>query len=108
MQSNQFESMTEISHSTREFPMKVSLQPSEQIIGITYSLLAAIIPPKIQTKSIIQKPSVRVEIDNGIEYIFYDEKRMIENKPYPVKFYGVDIFIIKRKNKIEMVDRVED
>ena len=108
MVHSQFESVVESSQSTREFPMKVSLQSEQIIMGITYSLLAALVPPKIQTKSIIQKPSVRVEIDNGIEYIFYDEKRMIEDKPYPVKFYGVDIFIIKRKNKIEMVDRVED
>ena len=100
--------MVESSHSKHEFFMKVLLQQREQITGITYSLLATAVPPKIQTESIIQKPAVRVEIDNGVEYIFYDEKRMVENNPYPVRFYGVNIFIIKRKNKIEMVDRIED
>ena len=32
---------------------------------------------------------------------------MIENVPYLIKFYGNDIFVINRANKIEMVDHIE-
>lgn len=89
------------------FQMKLIHQHEEPITGVIYSLISTAIPKTYQSGPIIQKEPVRVEIEDDVEYIFYDEKRMIENVPYLIKFYGNDIFVIKRANKIEMVDHIE-
>ena len=100
-----FETMPE--QRSAKFHMKLSLQHEKVTTKMTYSLSSITPQNAPQNYSFTWKLPVRVEInDDGTEYIFYDEKRMIENKPYQIKFHGEDIFIIKSANKIKMVDHI--